>query len=250
MNSFLKRKSTMPDNKKIYDTNWDAWESMKRFGPMSRHTQRLVLGQCRGLAFSSVLDIGCGPGIFLEKLDSTFPGKRLAGIDISSAAVELAKRRLPNGKFMEMDITKKIPQGPWDLVTMIDVAEHIEEDTQAFVHIKSICARYLLIVTLEGRMRGFEPEIGHVRNYRKGELQDKLSAAGFSILQYRRWGWPLYSPLYRDMSKGIDAHKTAMTATRRFMSTIAYFTLFCAWPGKGDLVVVLAAPGKEGNSDE
>ncbi len=35
-----------PDNKAIYDSNWEDWENIKRFGPMSRHTQRLVLGLC------------------------------------------------------------------------------------------------------------------------------------------------------------------------------------------------------------
>ncbi len=247
--SAAEERAPLPDNKTIYDINWDAWESMKRFGPMSRHTQRLMLKQCKGLDFSSILDIGCGPGIFLEKAAASFPGKRLAGIDISSAAVELARRRLPKGIFMEMDIAERAPQGSWDLVTMVDVAEHIEEDVRAFVNIKSICARYLLIVTLEGRMRDFEPEIGHVRNYGKGELKAKLERAGFSVVSYRHWGWPLYSPLYRDLSKGIDAHKTAMTAMRRFMATIAYMLLYCTWPGRGDLVVVLASPEKEGFKD-
>jgi trans-aconitate methyltransferase len=247
MNSFLKKEIMvhLPDNKRIYDVNWDQWESMKRFGPMSRHTQRLVLRQCRGLDFSSVLDIGCGPGIFLERLDRTLPGKRLAGIDISSAAIGLARSRLPEGRFMEMDVTSNVPDGRWDLVTMIDVAEHIPDDSKAFSNILKLCNRYLIIVTLEGRMRDFESEIGHVRNYRRGELRSKLKNAGFSVLEYRHWGWPVYSPLYRDLSKGIDAHKTEMTGLRRFMARIAYAALFCSLPGHGDLVIVLASPEKE-----
>ncbi len=238
----------MPDNKAIYNKNWDSWETMKRFGPMSRHTQRLVIKQCRMLDFQSILDVGCGPGIFLERMSASFPGVSLAGIDISSSAVELAHKRLPQSVFMEMNIVERSPDGRWDLVTMIDVAEHIDDDIQAFVNIRPICNRYLLIVTLEGRMRDFEPEIGHVRNYQKGELRSKLERAGFSLTHSVHWGWPMYSPLYRNLSKGIDAHNTAMTATRRLMARLAHFLLYFQLPGRGDLVIALASPVEKGLS--
>jgi ubiquinone/menaquinone biosynthesis C-methylase UbiE len=243
-------KEEFPDNQTIYNSNWAKWESMKRFGPMSRHTQRMVLSICSKMQFESVLDVGCGPGVFLERLNSAFPGKLMAGIDISSSAVEIARRKLPFASFNEIDISSSVPSGKWDLVTMIDVAEHIDNDIAVFRNVRTVCNRYLLIVTLEGKMRDFEPSIGHVRNYRAGELREKLIQTGYTIQQYRHWGWPMFSPFYRNLSKGIDAHNTDMTSTRRFLGGLAYWGLFCNWPGRGDLIIVVATPEKRRNSHE
>ena len=234
--------SHAPDNKAIYDSNWKEWESMKRYGPMSRHVRRLALNECRKLTFDSLLDIGCGPGVFLDFMKTRYPSISLAGTDISTSAISLARRSLSACEFFEIDVSRNVPPGAWDLVTMIDVAEHIEEDAAAFAKIRDICRKYLLILTLEGRMRSFEPEVGHVRNYKPGELRMKLENAGFSIVRYKRWGWPVYSPLYRDLSKSIGAHKKPMTALRKMMSYLVYALLLCNCPGKGDLVIVLAAP--------
>jgi len=235
----------MLDNKAIYNENWKQWEAMKRYGPMSRHTQRLVKNICSKLSFSSVLDVGCGPGVFLDILKKRFPHISVSGTDISSTAIELARQKFPDASFFETDISKETIKGSWDLVTMIDVAEHIEHDENAFVNIHSFCKSYLLIATLEGRMRAFEPEVGHVRNYKKGELQEKLVRSGYAIVQSINWGWPMYSPLYRNLSQAIDAHHKPISFMRRLMTHVVYALLSCNIPQKGDLILVLAKPVKE-----
>jgi 2-polyprenyl-3-methyl-5-hydroxy-6-metoxy-1,4-benzoquinol methylase len=248
-NEFVFTKSTtahqlQPDNKSIYDENWTEWEDIKKFGPMSRHTQRLVKKLCSRISFSSLLDVGCGPGVFLDVMKNRFPDIKVAGTDISSTAIALAKKKFPDSAFFEIDISKESIAGSWDLVTMIDVAEHIEHDEDAFVNIRQFCNKYLLVVTLEGTMRPFEPQIGHVRNYKKGELQEKLKRCGYNIVRSVNWGWPMYSPLYRNMSQTIDAHKKSMTFFRRLMTHAAYAALSLNVPQKGDLILVLAQPVK------
>jgi 2-polyprenyl-6-hydroxyphenyl methylase/3-demethylubiquinone-9 3-methyltransferase len=235
----------LPDNKSIYNDNWAEWEDIKRYGPMSRHTQRLVKKICSKISFSSLLDVGCGPGVFLDVMQKRFNNIHLAGTDISSTAIELAHKKFPDADFFEVDIAKDSIAGSWDLVTMIDVAEHIENDKAAFVNIRQFCKEYLLVVTLEGTMRPFEPQIGHVRNYKKGELQDKLVRSGYTIVRSINWGWPMYSPLYRNMSQTIDAHKKSMTFFRRLMTHAAYAALSFNFPQKGDLILVLAKPVRE-----
>ena len=74
------------NNQLIYDTHWQAWEEMKRWGPMSRHARRLVRKVYRRLRFSSVLDVGCGPGRHLRRLrEAGFP---VAGLDRSAALLQ------------------------------------------------------------------------------------------------------------------------------------------------------------------
>jgi 2-polyprenyl-3-methyl-5-hydroxy-6-metoxy-1,4-benzoquinol methylase len=236
-------------NKTIYDENWRAWEAMKRFGPMSRHSQRMAMEELKKLEFSSVLDIGCGPGVFLSVVRDHFPGVSLAGTDISDAAVNLAKKNIPSGKFWRLDVTKDCVPETFDIVTMIDVAEHIDDDCAAFANIRTICARYLLIMTLEGRMRDFEADVGHVRNYKRDELPQKLEKAGFTIRTYKHWGFPMFSPLYRDASQSIDAIHKPMTPLRRFLGMLAYWALSCNVPDKGDLIIVLASPNDKENGN-
>ncbi|NLD95144.1 MAG: class I SAM-dependent methyltransferase [Fibrobacter sp.] len=235
----------MPDNKAIYNENWKQWEDIKRYGPMSRHTQRIVKNICSTLSFSSVLDVGCGPGVFLDILKKRFPHISVSGTDISSTAIELARQKFPDSSFFEIDISKETIKGEWDLVTMIDVAEHIENDESAFINIRSFCKDYLLIVTLEGMMRAFEPEVGHVRNYKKGELHEKLVRCGYTIIRSINWGWPMYSPLYRNLSQTIDAHHKPITMLRLLMTYVVYALLSCNVPQKGDLIIVLAKPIRE-----
>jgi ubiquinone/menaquinone biosynthesis C-methylase UbiE len=235
----------IPDNKEIYNENWVVWEDIKKYGPMSRHTQRLVRNICRKISFSSMCDVGCGPGVFLSVMKKSFNNVKLAGTDISSTAIALAKGKFPDSDFFEVDISKGTIEGSWDLVTMIDVAEHIENDEAAFSNIRNFCKKYLLVVSLEGTMRPFEPQIGHVRNYKRGELQEKLIRSGYAIVSSKNWGWPMYSPLYRNLSQAIDAHKKPMTFIRKIMTHIVYGVLACNLPQKGDIIVVLAKPDYE-----
>ena len=54
----------------------------------------------------------------------------------------------------------------------------------------------------------------------------------------------MYSPIYRNLSQTIDAHKKSMTLLRRIMTHLAYSVLAFNVPHKGDLVIVLATPVK------
>lgn len=78
---------------------------------------------------SEVLDIGCGVGLFLGLLDSAGLVRTGIGIDVSGPAIALGNR-LPGAlagrlSFRRIDATDPPPAGPFDVVSMIDVAHHI-----------------------------------------------------------------------------------------------------------------------------
>jgi SAM-dependent methyltransferase len=233
------------DNRRVYNERWEDWERMKHTGPMSRHTRRLVAKSLRPITFKSVLDVGCGPGVFLRFLADRFPGLELSGTDVSEMAVSLARKQLPSADLRVNDITKEPPPGEFDLVAMIDVAEHIEDDLAAFRNVRQCCRGYFLISTLEGRMRPFEAEVGHVRNYAPGELTRKLETAGFSVVSLRRWGWPFYSPLYRNLNNVVKPHNLAPGNFSKLAGILTYWALMLSLPFKGDLAVLLARPRPE-----
>jgi SAM-dependent methyltransferase len=139
-----------------YDAAWGLWDDMKRYGPMSRHTRRLVWRLIAPLPFTSVLDVGCGQGALLQEIARRRPHVALAGVDLSTQAVVLAQQRLPQARFCVLDISRGRLRHAFDLVLCTDVLEHIADDQAALRNLRAMCRRWLVVGTLQGRMRRFE----------------------------------------------------------------------------------------------
>jgi len=93
-----------------------------------REAERVFLDFCRAEAIelknARVLDIGCGTGFYAEVLRNQ--GVRAyTGLDITDALFDQLRARYPDFTFMQGDITRSIPPGPYDLILMIDVTQHI-----------------------------------------------------------------------------------------------------------------------------
>ena len=73
------------DNEAIYDLNWNDWKDFKEIGPMSRHARRLVFDEIKRLEFRTVLDLGCGPGIFLRELVGSLHRSIFINLGLSSS---------------------------------------------------------------------------------------------------------------------------------------------------------------------
>lgn len=73
-----------------------------------------------------VLDIGCATGTALEAFrDLGVPEERLSGIDVSEYAIGVAKRLLPRAQLRVEDVTTADIGGPYDLIALLDVLEHV-----------------------------------------------------------------------------------------------------------------------------
>jgi ubiquinone/menaquinone biosynthesis C-methylase UbiE len=74
------------------------------------------------------LEVGCGAGRYLRALERILPRSvHLAGCDISTASIDLAKRALGNIEY-RLQQPDRIPwqDGAFDVVCFLDVLEHIE----------------------------------------------------------------------------------------------------------------------------
>lgn len=225
-----------------YDAAWGVWDDMKRYGPMSRHTRRLVWQLIAPLSFDSVLDVGCGQGALLQEIARRRPHVALAGVDLSTQAVALAQQRLPQARFCVLDISRGRLRHAFDLVLCTDVLEHIVDDQAALRNLRAMCRRWLVVSTLQGRMRRFERHVGHVRNYRPGELRARLEAAGFAVCRQLDWGFPLYSPLYRDLLEHVPPAATMgrFGVRQRLLAAALYALFFLNAPVFGDYAICLA----------
>jgi len=194
-----------------YNAVWTgAWDDMRRYGPMARHSRRLMLRMTKDLSPSSILDIGGGEGSLLEALSAAHPDAKMTGTDLAEAAVSLARAHMPHAEFAVLDVVKDRLPGRFDLIVCADVVEHIEDDQSALNNMAAMTAPggHVVVATLQGRMRRFEKDVGHVRNYIPGELEEKMRVAGLSIDRVIAWGFPFYSPLYRDFLEITDSRGT------------------------------------------
>lgn len=86
------------------------------------YIRRQILRRVPG---GSLLDVGCGLGLFLETMGAEFA---LHGIDLSEYTVGEAAKRLPEAQLAVGSLTEGLPfEGPFDVITAINIFEHLDE---------------------------------------------------------------------------------------------------------------------------
>ncbi len=74
-----------------------------------------------------VLDLGCGIGITTEHIAS-LGVKKVVGVDLSPKLIAFARKSVPQAEFREGDITNLELHRTFDVITLVDVIEHIPEE--------------------------------------------------------------------------------------------------------------------------
>jgi SAM-dependent methyltransferase len=232
----------------VYDSGWeDRWDDMKRYGPYSRHVRRWIHHLIAPLNFTSVLDAGCGQGEMLREIQAHYPQvNHVAGIDFSPTSVEITRQRISVGRFEVIDLQTEHLDAVYDLTLSIDVMEHIPDDQAALINLRRMTGKYTLVSSIQGN---FLPQweadtVGHVRNYRHGELIAKMEQAGFVIERVIEWGFPFYSPLYRWLLTFLSGGGTdgSYGYRRKLLATLLYTLFLLNSSRRGDLILVLARP--------
>jgi SAM-dependent methyltransferase len=76
----------------------------------------------------SLLDLGCGPGVFARMVHASPLGERVryTGLDQSEQALEHARRTLPSSyTFVRSDALREgLPEGQFDVIVINEVVEH------------------------------------------------------------------------------------------------------------------------------
>lgn len=136
-------------------------------------------------AGDAVLDIGCGPGLYLQDFGTDFD---LTGTDISKGMLDLAKIELPavdfrHGDFLSLDFQKK-----FHLIYSISVMEYIarRDIARFFEKLAGHCAEGgLIFIQYPHALRSrdlYYPNLSYIRY--SPALIEKLASEHFDILRH------------------------------------------------------------------
>ena len=145
---------------------------------------------------SKILDIGCGAGLMLPSLGQL---TNTYGMDTSDEAIRFSRANF-SGVIKKGSLPMDVPfsENQFNLVTALDVLEHIEDDLGSMSKICDLlCSDGVAIITVPAHQflwTKFDDENEHKRRYSYGEFKFKLEKAGFEIRKLSFYNSILYAP--------------------------------------------------------
>jgi 2-polyprenyl-3-methyl-5-hydroxy-6-metoxy-1,4-benzoquinol methylase len=148
----------------------------------NRNLYALVTALVKG---ERVVDIGCGVGEFVRILKAQ--GKSVKGVEPSEGMRRLAREINP-----EIIISAELDRNERaEAVTMLDVLEHIEDDSGQVRSVRSIlepAGEFVFVVPAHPVLYGErDRQMGHCRRYSKELIKNLLEANGFEVVSMRHW---------------------------------------------------------------
>ncbi len=151
-----------------------------------RARRRIVLAEVGRLPLPSgarVLDAGCGSGALLSDLSRL---GSVAAVDPNPPAVEHARGRGIGDVSLAGVEALPFGDGEFDLVTCLDVLEHVADDRAALRELARVTRPGgFLVATVPAYPVLWSPHdvaAGHVRRYRPRELTDTAASAGWELV--------------------------------------------------------------------
>ncbi|MCL2819440.1 MAG: class I SAM-dependent methyltransferase [Oscillospiraceae bacterium] len=151
---------------------------------------------------NSILDVGCGEGSKSVFLKSRFRNASVLGIDFSASGIDIAKKRENESglQFKLVDVSDESVWGEkYDLISAFELLEHIEDWKALIDKFAAQSSKFILLSFPVGRMRKYESKLGHVRNFKRKEVEAYLAIKNFKPVDVYYAGFPFFSPISRDM---------------------------------------------------
>jgi SAM-dependent methyltransferase len=178
--------------KKLYDYEMVYWWFVGK--------RKIVKYFLDHYAYSSqrlrLLDIGCGTGSNLNLLEEY--GEAI-GMDSSKESIKFCRQRELSKLVLASAEQINFKDSSFDIVTALDLLEHIEKDELALSEIYRILKKHgHLIMTLPANMLLWSQHdlaLHHKRRYERSELKRKVEEAGFSVDKMTYFNTTLFLPI-------------------------------------------------------
>lgn len=146
---------------------------------------RQVLGFLHGIEFDTLLDVGSGRGVFLLPFMEEFPQVLVTSLDLLDKRVTFLNELAAGGYTQLTAYNKNIcdqlfPDNSFDVVTLLEVLEHIPEAGKAVEAAVKMAKKYV-VVSVPSK-EDDNPE--HIHLLTKDMLTKLFDAAGCSRLHF------------------------------------------------------------------
>lgn len=148
-----------------------------------------------------ILEIGCSSGYLLKEMKEQLSDAVLMGADaVSQPLLNLAKI-LPKTLLFQFDLTNcPLQDNSFDVIVMLNVLEHIEDDFEALKQAYRILkpGGVLVIEVPAGPhlYDFYDKQLKHFRRYHIQELEKKVRYVNFQILKSSHLGFFLYPAFF------------------------------------------------------
>jgi SAM-dependent methyltransferase len=144
-----------------------------------------------------ILEVGCSSGFFLEELRRELPHAFVIGSDYVRGPLETLAERLPDVPLLQFDVTRcPLPDACVDVVVLLNVLEHIEDDEAAVRELQRILrpggAAVIEVPAGPHLYDVYDKVLMHYRRYRLAGLRRLLEGAGFRMAHASSLGTLLY----------------------------------------------------------
>jgi len=165
------------------------YASWRALGAVGKADHVIALCARAGVRPASTLEVGCGDGALLCELHRRGFGGRLSGVEITEAAVAIARDR-PEIAAVDLYDGLHLPVGDraYDLGILSHVLEHVPAPATLLAEVARACAAVLVEVPLEANLsarragkRGHAAEVGHLQRLDRTAARGMIARAGLSI---------------------------------------------------------------------
>jgi ubiquinone/menaquinone biosynthesis C-methylase UbiE len=159
----------------------------------------------------SVLDLGCGDGLFLPELASA--GGAVSGADRSTVALGRSAQREPSATLHEVGANERllIEDNSFERIWCSDTLEHVVDTQVVLSEARRVLVpggrmlvatpdhplRLRLRIALRGWESHFDPFSPHLRFYTERSLRDALDGCGFATQSVEKRGGLLIAEALR-----------------------------------------------------
>ena len=165
-----------------------VFDALVQFGPGRNQT-------------ASLLDLGCGTGRLLQKIEEKFPPWNCSGLDLSPEAAALTESRgLRAAVFLGSGDRLPFADGTFDIVIVLDVL-YIQtlNEKKCLEEIKRVLkpeGTVIINVPAHDWLRSSHDSVIQTRSrYNLNELKAKVEQNGFKTLRASYWNFFLFLPL-------------------------------------------------------
>jgi SAM-dependent methyltransferase len=162
----------------------------RALGAVGKADHVMALCVAAGVDPASTLEVGCGDGALLCELHARGFGGRLAGVEITQAAVDIARSRSQIDSVERYDGEHlAVDDGAFELGMLSHVLEHVPDPAALLAEVARACGVVVVEVPLEANVsarragkREHAVEVGHLQRLDRASARAIVARAGLELV--------------------------------------------------------------------